>query len=294
MMLTMEREALTPRILVEEVQNLFSLPDVALRLNEMVGAPETTNKQIVDVLQLDAGLAATVLRLANSAWYGLSSKVDTLSRAITLIGHGALRDLVLAAAFIKRFQGIPGEFVNMKTFWDNSVACGVVARNLSRRCRLHESEQMFLAGLLHKIGRLVFFEARPNLYREVLSQAEDSSEAAIIASERNVFGFSYAELGGELLKSWRLPPILQNVVANQLQSEKFTDYPRERAILQVAADMARFLSPDIKLGPGEVLYKPEFADVVWMDLGITEEGLMEVADISLIQTYELIEIVNPR
>lgn len=293
-MLTMEREALTPHLLVQEVQSLFSLPDVALRLNEMVGAPDTTNKQIVDVLQLDAGLAATVLRLANSAWYGLPSKVDTLSRAITLIGHGALRDLVLAAAFIKRFQGIPGEFVNMKSFWDNSVACGVVARNLSKRCRLHESEQMFLAGLLHKIGRLVFFEARPNLYREVLSQAEDTSEAAIIASERNVFGFSYAELGGELLKSWRLPPILQNVVANQLQSEKFTDYPRERAILQVAADMARFLSPDIKLGPGELLYKPVFDDVVWMDLGIREEDLMEVADISLIQAYELIEIVNPR
>lgn len=289
-----DADALTPQRLVQEVQHLFSLPDVALRLNDMVGNPDTTNKQIVEVLQLDAGLAATVLRLANSAWYGLPSKVDTLSRAITLIGHRALRDLVLAAAFIKRFQGIPGEFVNMKTFWDNSVACGVVARNLSRRCRLHESEQMFLAGLLHKIGRLVFFEARPNDYREVLAQAADTSEASIIAAERRVFGFCYAELGGELLKLWRLPPILQNVVANQLNSERYTDYPRERAILQVAADMAHFLSPDIKLGPGEVRYTPVFDDVVWMDLGITPEELNEVTDISLLQTYELIEIVNPR
>jgi HD-like signal output (HDOD) protein len=287
-------DALTSQILVEEVQHLFSLPDVALRLNDLVGNPDTTNKQIVEVLQLDVGLAATVLRLANSAWYGLPSKVDTLSRAITLIGHGALRDLVLAAAFIQRFQGIPGEFVNMKTFWDNSVACGVVARNLSRRCRLHESEQMFLAGLLHKIGRLVFFESRPNLYREVLAQATDTSEAGIIAAERQVFGFSHAELGGELLKRWHLPPILQNVVANQLNSERYTDYPRERAILQVAADMAHFLSPDIKLGPGEVNYTPVFDDVVWMDLGITPEGLGEVTDISLIQTYELIEIINSK
>jgi len=285
---------MTPSELVAEVQQLFSLPDVALRLNELVGDPDTTNKQIVEVLQLDAGLAATVLRLANSAWYGLPNKVDTLSRAITLIGHGALRDLVLAAAFIKRFQGIPGEFVNMKTFWDNSVACGVVARNLSRRCRLHESEQMFLAGLLHKIGRLVFFEARPNQYREVLAQAADNSEASIIASERRVFGFCYAEVGGELLKLWQLPPILQSVVANQLNSDKLTDYPRERAVLQLAADMAHFLSPDIKLGPGEVLYEPRFEEVVWMDLGLKPEEVTEVADISLIQTYELIEIVNSR
>lgn len=287
------RPPLSPRLLVEEVQHLFSLPDVALRLNELVGDPDTTNKEIVEVLQLDAGLAATVLRLANSAWYGLSSKVDTLSRAVTLIGHGALRDLVLAAAFIKRFQGIPGEFVNMKSFWDNSVACGVVARNLSRRCRLRESEQMFLAGLLHKIGRLVFFEARPRQYREVLAQAADSSEAALVASERQVFGFHHADLGGELLRSWRLPPLLGVVVTHQLDSGVLTDYPRERAILQVAADMARFLSPDIKLGPGEVRYTPRFEEVVWMDLGLTPEAVAEVADISLIQAYELIEIVNP-
>lgn len=284
---------MTPSELVAEVQRLFSLPDVALRLNELVGNPDTTNKQIVEVLQLDAGLAATVLRLANSAWYGLANKVDTLSRAITLIGHGALRDLVLAAAFIKRFQGIPGEFVNMKTFWDNSVACGVVARNLSRRCRLHESEQMFLAGLLHKIGRLVFFEARPNQYREVLAQAADNGEAGIVASERKVFGFCYAEVGGELLKLWRLPPILQDVVANQLNSALVTNHPRERAILQVAADMAHFLSPDVKLGPGELRYEPRFEEVVWMDLGLKPEEVTEVADISLIQVYELIEIVNP-
>ena len=285
-------QPMTPAALVEEVQHLFSLPDVALRLNELVSNPDTPNKQIVDVLQLDAGLAATVLRLANSAWYGLPSKVDTLSRAVTLIGHGALRDLVLAAAFIKRFQGIPGEFVNMKTFWDNSVACGVVARNLSRRCKLHESEQMFLAGLLHKIGRLVFFVARPREYREVLAQAEDTSEPSLIAAERAMFGFCYAELGGELLKRWQLPPLLQAVVAHQLHSGLTTDYPRERAILQVAADMAHFLSPDIRVGPGELLYTPRFDDVVWMDLGLTPEAVTEVADISLIQTYELIEIVN--
>ena len=283
---------LTPALLVEETQHLFSLPDVALRMNELMNDPDTSNKQIVDVLQLDPGLVATALRLANSAWYGLPSKVDTLSRAVTLIGHSALRDLVLGAAFIKRFQGIPGEFVNMKTFWDNSVACGVVARNLSRRCRLHEGEQMFLAGLLHKIGRLVFFVARPREYREVLARTVDTDAVSLIAAERGVFGFSYMELGGELLKRWHLPPILQDVVANQLNSGHLSNHPRERAVLQVAVDMAHFLSPDIKLGPGEVLYLPRFDDVVWMDLGLTPEDVTEVADISLIQTYELIEIVN--
>ena len=285
--------SLTPTDLVEEVQHLFSLPDVALRLNELVSEPDTSNKKIVDVIQLDAGLAATVLRLANSAWYGLPNKVDTLSRAITLIGHGALRDLVLAMAFIKRFQGIPGEIVNMQSFWDNSVACGVAARNLSKRCHLHESEQMFLAGLLHKIGRLVFFVSRPAQYRDVLALSQ-GDEVSLVTAEREVFGFCYAELGGALLKAWHLPPILQNVVANQLNSARTTDYPRERAILQVSVDMAQFLSPDIRLGPGELRYTPRFEDVVWMDLGLDLDEVNEVTELSVIQSIELIEIVNPR
>lgn len=284
---------MTPQQLAAEVEHLFSLPDVALRLNQLVSQPDTANKAIVEVLQLDPGLAAMVLRLANSAWYGLPSKVDTLSRAVTLIGLTALRDLVLAAAFIKRFQGVPGEFVNMRTFWDNSVACGVVARNLARRCRVHESEQLFLAGLLHKIGRLVFFVARPGLYREVLAQAEHHHEAAIVAAERAVFGCTHAQAGGALLARWQLPARLQSVVSHQMDSACLTDYPRDRAILQVAADMAYFLAPDIRLGPGALRYTPVFEEVVWQDLGLTPEAVTEVADVSLIQTFELIELVNP-
>lgn len=284
---------MTPQSLVAEVRRLFSLPDVALRLNELVSDPDSSNQQIVEVLQLDTGLAATVLRMANSAWYGLSSQVDSLARAVALIGHSALRDLVLAVAFIQRFRDIPGELVNMKTFWDNSVACGVAARNLARQCRLRDSEQMFLAGLLHKVGRLVFFAARAQDYRLVLARAEDQSEAALVAAERQQFGFCHADLGGELLQLWQLPPRLCSVVAHQYSSGQISDYPRERAILQVAGDMANYLSPDIRLEAAELHYAPQFDDVVWTDLGLQAEDLTQVLDVSLLQTYELIEIINP-
>lgn len=281
----------TPESLVAQVQNLFSMPDTAIKLNELVGQPDTSNQEIIDVLQLDTALAATVLRLANSAWYGLPTKVDTLSRAVTLIGHSALRDLVLAAGFIKRFQGIPSEFVNMKTFWDNSVACGVAARNIAKRLRLASGEQIFLAGLLHKIGRLVFFASSPTQYYQVLVGAE-GGESGLVSAERKVFGFTYAELGGELLKKWNLPTVLQSVVTHQLDSDACTDYPRERAVLEVAADMAQFLSPDIKLGPGEVRYFPNISEVVWTDLGLTREALDEITEISVVQAFELIELIN--
>ena len=96
---------LTPQLLAQEVETLFSLPDVALRLNELIDQPDTSTQDLVEVVQLDAAIAATVLRLANSAWYGLPSKVDTISRAITLIGQKALRDLVLSTSVIARVRG---------------------------------------------------------------------------------------------------------------------------------------------------------------------------------------------
>ena len=210
---------MTPQQLVLEVEHLFSLPDVAIRINELIDQPDTSTKELVEVVQLDAGISATVLRLANSAWYGLPSRVDTISRAITLIGMKALRDLVLSTSVITTFKGISSEFVDMMDFWDNSVTCGVVTRNLARKCGIRESERMFLAGLMHKVGRLVFYASRPVQYRQVLMD-KDAGEAAIIEAERAVFGFTYAELGGALLRAWRLPESLDEMIAFQTRPLK--------------------------------------------------------------------------
>ena len=284
---------MTPQLLVQEVHHLFSLPDVAIRLNELIDQPDSTSGQLVEVVQLDAGLAATVLKLANSAWYGLPCKVDTISRAITLIGHQALRDLVLSTAVITSFKGIPEEFVNMLDFWDNSVNCGVVTRNLAQKCGIKASERMFLAGLLHKVGRLVFYASRPVQYRQVL-QDREQGEAAIIEAERRVFGFTYADLGAALLRAWRVPNVLDEIVAFQLYPEQCADYPKEAAVLHVAADIAYHMAPDIKARYQLGDYNLTFDEAAWNSLGLERGTLVELMQTSLLQAFELLEIVNRR
>jgi HD-like signal output (HDOD) protein len=284
---------MNPQQLVQDIEHLFSLPDVAIRINELIDRPDTTTKELVEAVQLDAGIATTVLRLANSAWYGLPSRVDTISRAITLIGMKALQDLVLSTSVITTFKGISSEFVDMMDFWDNSVTCGVVTRNLAKKCGVRESERMFLAGLLHKVGRLVFYASRPLQYRQVL-QEKDSGEAAIIEAERAVFGFTYAELGAALMRAWRLPEALDELIAYQLHAADAPGYPRETAILHVAGDIAFHMSPDIKgrFQLGE--YTLTFDEAVWNSLGLERGELTEIMQTSLIQSFELLEIVNPR
>lgn len=284
---------MTPQQLVQEIETLFSLPDVAIRLNNLIDQPGTSIDELVEVVQLDAGIASTVLRLANSAWYGLPSKVDTISRAITLIGQKALRDLVMSTSVITTFKGISSEFVDMRDFWDNSVTCGVVTRNLAQKCGMRESERMFLAGLLHKIGRLVFYASRPVQYRQVLHD-QANGEAAIVAAEEAVFGFNYAQLGAALLQAWRVPAALDEVVAYQLDPLQAPNHLKEAAIVHVAADIAYHMAPDIKgrFQLGE--YNLSFRESAWESLDLERAVLADTMQNSLIQSFELLEIINPR
>lgn len=284
---------MSPQQLAQEVENLFSLPDVAIRLNDLIDQPDTAIQELVEVVQLDAAIAATVLRLANSAWYGLPSKVDTISRAITLIGQKALRDLVLSTSVITTFKGISSEFVDMRDFWDNSVTCGVVTRNLAQKCGMRDAERMFLAGLLHKIGRLVFYASRPVQYRQVL-QEQNSGEAAIIAAEEAVFGFNYAQLGAALLRAWRVPAALDEVVEYQLAPLQAPNHPKEAAIVHVSGDIAYHMAPDIKARFQLGEYNLTFRESAWESLDLERNVLAETMQNSLIQSFELLEIINPR
>jgi len=284
---------MSPQQLAQEVEKLFSLPDVAIRLNDLIGQPNTTTQELVEVVQLDAGIAATVLRLANSAWYGLPSMVDSISRAITLIGQKALRDLVMSTSVITTFKGISSEFVDMRDFWDNSVTCGVVTRNLAQKCGSREAERMFLAGLLHKVGRLAFYASRPVQYRQVL-QEQNNGEVAIVAAEEAVFGFNYAELGAALLRAWRVPAALDEVIEYQLNPLQAPNHSKEAAIVHVAGDIAYHMAPDIKarfeLGEYDLTFKESALD----SLGLERNVLVEIMQNSLVQSFELLEIINPR
>jgi HD-like signal output (HDOD) protein len=288
-----EVKTMTPDDLVQEVSSLFSLPEVAVRVNELLDAPNTTIQDLSEVIQLDAGLTSRLLRLANSAYYGLPSKVETVSLAITMIGQRTLRDLVLSTSVVSVFKDIPSEFVDMRDFWDNSTTCGVVARNLGRLCRMRDSEHLFIAGLLHAVGRLVFYARRPQQYREVL-RASGLDRQALVAEERRVFGFTYADLGAALLRAWRLPEVLHAAVAHHLEPGRATVYTREVAIVHVARDVADGLTPDIKAHASLADYTPGFDAEAWESLGLDTAVLPDLRQTSLYQAFEVLEIINPR
>jgi len=107
---------MTPQRLVQEVSQLFTLPDIAARVNTLIATPDSSSQELVEVVQLDPGLVAALLKLANSAYYGLSARVDSLSRAVALIGERELQAMAMATSVTKAFKGLPEDLVDMASF----------------------------------------------------------------------------------------------------------------------------------------------------------------------------------
>ncbi|MAT66227.1 MAG: phosphohydrolase [Gammaproteobacteria bacterium] len=190
--------------LVHRANELASLPEVVMRAVDMINDPEASAADIGNVIADDPALTARLLKIVNSPFYGFPSRIDTVSRAITVIGTLELLDLILATSVIKAFSGIPPELVNMDEFWEHSLYTGVVSRVLATRHRAPSSERFFIAGLLHDIGSLVIYRHRPEQAAMILEQAR-GSVVPLHVLERETFGFDHGQVGAALMQTWHLP-----------------------------------------------------------------------------------------
>lgn len=225
--------SLSPKELVTGAIELASLPEVFLRVNEMIDSPRYTAADIGHVISRDPSLTARLLKIANSAFYNFPSQIDSVSRAITIIGTRELRDLILATSVARLFKGLPNELVSMDDFWRHSVCCGLAARALASRRGERQLERFFVAGLLHDIGSLLIYRKLPELAREALLRCQHN-DVALYRAEQDVIGFDHAAVGGEILRKWKLPEQLQEVVECHHTPTLATRFPRDAALVHLA------------------------------------------------------------
>jgi HD-like signal output (HDOD) protein len=121
----------------------------------------------------------------------------------------------------------------MKDFWLHSVFCAAIARILARKANVIDSERLFLCGLLHDLGHLVIYAKCPSLASNVLLRAKQENRP-IVLLEKEILGFDYAEVGGELLKSWKLPASLYETVANHVYVKGDNRFSLDSAIIHIA------------------------------------------------------------
>jgi HD-like signal output (HDOD) protein len=155
-----------PESLLKGVVELSSLPFIYIKINEAVNNPRSSTQDISNIISNDPGLSTRLLKLVNSAFYRFSSKIETVSRALLLVGTQQIRDLALATSVVNLFKGIPDSFVSMESLWKHSVACGLAAKKLAiTRQSESSAERFFAAGIIHDIGRLVIYKKIPESQR---------------------------------------------------------------------------------------------------------------------------------
>lgn len=221
----------------KDVAGLVSPPEVVVQLLDLVESPQSTAHEIGEVIASDPNLSARLLKLVNSSFYNFAGRIDTLSRAIAIVGTRELYSLAVSVSAIRSFSRIPAEIINMDTFWRHSLLCGIMARYLGKRCGVLHPERLFVAGLLHDIGSLVVFTRAPEKAKELLMIAQ-SDEQALAYAEQQEFGFNHADLGGMLATLWSLPDTLVEAISCHHNPMDAVCSKQQAAIVKIADILA--------------------------------------------------------
>lgn len=204
---------ISPQTIVARVGTLASLPNIYFQVDKAINHPASSTSRIGTILSYDQALCARLLRIANSAFYGFSRRIEGIEDAVRIIGTRQLHDLVLATVVLSQFKGIDSRMVSMRSFWRHSLACSIAARTLARLRREGNIERFFVAGLLHDIGSLAMYQLLPERAQLSLERHRDSDKP-LDEIERAVFGCDHAAVGAALMASWTLPPFFRDAIAN--------------------------------------------------------------------------------
>lgn len=260
-----------PKELVTGVVRLVSLPEVCLRVTEMLEDPNTTAADLGRVISRDTSLTARLLKIVNSSYYGFTSRIETVTRAVTIIGLRELRGLVLAASAIEAFSKIPIDLLNMAYFWRHSVYCGVIAQLLAKRCNVLHGERLFVAGLLHDIGKLIICHKLTDQAEQIIQICKETGRCDFEV-EKEILGFDHAEVGNELLKEWRMPDSLRDSVAFHHNPELAEDSILDVCMIHIANCLTGLAEQEIEQHGGIQVV----SDYAWKISGLDESVIDEI------------------
>lgn len=273
--------------LVQDISGLVTLPDVYLRINQLIEDPNSSSADIARVVSQDASFTVRLLKLANSALYNFSSEIDTVDKAIAIIGTQQVRNLALSLSVARSFSGLPNELVTMENFWKHSLLCALSARHLAKLSRRCDPDALFTAGLLHDIGELIIFNRLPEQAKQALLNVLDSQEELpVYLAEQATMGFDHSTVGGELARSWNLPAILVECIAHHHDLANAQKHPKEAALVHLANIVALMAEVD-SLAPEDV---EPIDPLAWKLTGLSEaaiEPTMRAAQGELVEIEQL-------
>ncbi len=212
-----------------DIAELLTLPDIYIAVKEAIEDPDIDLNTLAELLTFDPAISARLIKVANSPLYGQISNINTVKRAVSLLGTKTVHDLVLATAVSRSFQSIVGVNYDVKTFWQNSLVRATLAQACAKILGVKGPDRLFIIGLLSDIGHMVMSIRAPKLMQKVLLQHKKTGYPLHLF-ERSSFGFDYGELGADVLENWAVPESIVNGVRFQNCPEVALENQLEAAI----------------------------------------------------------------
>lgn len=206
--------ALPPRLqkALSRLTQISSLPEITTRIVEVVEDPRSTANEMHEIVKHDPALATKILKVVNSAFYGLPAQIASLDRAIVMLGLSAIKNIALAASLSRLFRpGTVSAQFAARDLWTHCISVGVCARMLIEP-RHAQAEEAFVAGLVHDMGLLVEYQLFPDKLKTVADRCEDSSES-FCDLERSIIGADHQAFGAAVATKWKFPPALSYAIA---------------------------------------------------------------------------------
>lgn len=268
----------------EKASEIFVLSDSFIRIKELIDDEASTIDDIADVILLDPALSGTILKLANSSFFNYPGKIDTISKAVLVLGITEVYNLVIAYFTTKAFKSInaPADF--LEDFWERSVDCALIIKYLGFNLNAPNAERLFILGLLHNLGELVMQQFSPE---KVEAASDISSDETPWQKQQEVFGFTYADCTGELLKLWQLPYSLIEPV--RFQDEDNFEYSTLETKLLFMAKRMMLLNHQCKSHAQNKVLSPEKMS----ELDIEQNEISSANNFCDMERLGILAVLNP-
>ena len=263
---------ITARSLVRNLPALSSLPAVVEELELALDDGLASMDELGEIVKKDPDLTARLLRLANSSFYGFPKGVETVGEGLSLIGIEQMKQLLTGSTVIEYFKTIPADIVNMRSFWEHSIATGLAAKVIAVLRRAPDPELYFVLGLIHDIGRLVFYLRLPDESAELFKLYDKEDMRSLLSLEQSHFGFHHGELAGELLTRWEFPDSLVEAVKYHHDPQRADLHFTDAAVINIAD----FVVHALDIGNSGEKLIPAFQRAAWERLDLPEISLRTI------------------
>jgi putative nucleotidyltransferase with HDIG domain len=260
------------RDFIKGIGDLPTLPTLYAQFRQKMSDPKASAADIAQIISMDQAVVSNILRVANSAFYGFTRRISSITHAIVIIGFNGIHHIVLNTTVLKLFKNNPAVYnFDMRRIWEHSLATAVIAKLIAGKVGYPSREEIFTAGLLHDIGKIVIYRYLPQEFVEIIKCTQEKN-GLIKDAESEVIGVDHIDIGECLLLEWSFPETLVATTAYLYNPVLAKDKMRATSIVHIANVLARTLG----IGSGGDNQIPPISKDAWEDLRLENDQIEDV------------------